>query len=170
MSKTLKLIKSDFARKKQIFLDDGADISTLRTLLTDGTSANILYRLAYRCAQIRLLSPLALILSHINRVYNGCVIGVNAKFDEGFVIMHPIGVVINSKVIGGKNITLESGVVIGDEKGKSPILNDDIFFGAGAKAFGGINIGSNVKVGANAVVVKDVPSNTTALGIPAKAR
>lgn len=170
MPSILKLIKSDFARKKQIFADDGAEMSTLRIIFTDGTSANILYRLAYRCAQIKPLSPLALILSHINRVYNGCVIGVNAKFDEGFVIMHPIGVVINSKVIGGKNITLESGVVIGDEKGKSPILNDDIFFGAGAKAFGGINIGSNVKVGANAVVVKDVPSNATALGIPAKAR
>lgn len=170
MPSIFKLIRTDFARKKQIYMNDGAEISTLRIIFTDGTSANILYRLAYRCAQIRLLSPLALILSHINRVYNGCVIGVNAKFDEGFVIMHPIGVVINSKVIGGKNITLESGVVIGDEKGKSPVLNDDIFFGAGAKAFGGINIGSNVKVGANAVVVKDVPSNTTALGIPAKAR
>ena len=96
------------------------------------------------------------------------MIRVNARFAEGFVIMHPIGVVVNSKVVGGKNITLESGVVIGDEKGKSPILSDNIFFGAGAKAFGDVTIGSNVKIGANAVVVKEIPSNTTALGIPAK--
>lgn len=167
MSETIKLIKSDIKQKKQIFLNDGASMSTFRTLLTDGTSANILYRLAFRCAQSKLLTPFALILSHINRVYNGCVIGVNANFGPGFVIMHPIGVVVNSKVVGGKNITLESGVVIGDEKGKSPTLGDNIFFGAGAKAFGGISIGTDVKIGANAVVVKDIPSNSTALGIPA---
>lgn len=167
MSETIKLIKSDIRRKKQVFLNDGADISTLRTLLTDGTSANILYRLAFRCAQTKVLRPLALILSHINRVYNGCVIGVNASFGPGLVIMHPIGVVINSKVVGGTNITLESGVVIGDEKGHSPTLGDNIFFGAGAKAFGSISIGTDVKIGANAVVVKDIPSNSTALGIPA---
>ncbi|MCZ8529758.1 serine O-acetyltransferase [Alteromonas sp. PRIM-21] len=170
MYNTIRLIKSDLKRKQQIFLEDGSEISLLRACITDGTSANILYRLAFRCSKSKPLAPIALLLQHLNRVYNGCMIGVKAEFGPGFVIMHPIGVVINSKVIGGKNITLESGVVIGDEKGKSPILNDDIFFGAGAKAFGGINIGNNVKVGANAVVVKDIPSNTTALGIPAKAR
>lgn len=167
MSETIKLIKSDIRRKRQIFLDDGADYSSMRILLTDGSSANIIYRLAYRFAQSRVLYPFAILLSHLNRVYNGCVIGVNAKFGRGFVIMHPIGVVINSKVSGGENITLESGVVIGDEKGKSPFLHDNIFFGAGAKAFGKISVGSNVKIGANAVVVKDIPPNSTALGIPA---
>jgi len=76
--------------------------------------------------------------------------------------------VINSKVIGGKNIVVESGVVIGDEKGQAPILGSNIFIGAGAKIIGGISIGDNVKIGANAVVVKSLPSNVTAVGVPAK--
>ncbi|VEL97876.1 serine O-acetyltransferase [Alteromonas sp. 76-1] len=170
MPSTLQLIKSDLKRKQEIFHQDGAEISLLRTCLTDGTSANILFRLAARCAKTKVLAPIALIIQHVNRVYNGCVIGVNADFGEGFVIMHPIGVVINSKVKGGINITLESGVVMGDEKGKSPTLGSHIFIGAGAKVFGPITVGNNVKVGANAVVVKDVESNKTALGIPAKSK
>ena len=75
---------------------------------------------------------------------------------------------INSKVRGGQRIIIESGVVIGDEKGKSPELGDNIFIGSGAKIIGDIKIGSNIKVGANAVVVKSAPSNATLLGIPAK--
>lgn len=167
MLSTLRLIKSDLKRKQEIFHQDGADISLLRTCLTDGTSANILFRLATRCAKNKLLAPVALIIQHINRIYNGCVIGVNASFGEGFVIMHPIGVVINSKVKGGINITLESGVVVGDEKGESPTLGSHIFIGAGAKVLGPVTVGDNVKIGANAVAVKNIPSNSTALGIPA---
>ena len=170
MASTLQLIKSDLKRKQEIFRQDGANISFFRTCLTDGTSANILFRFAFRCARTKLLSPLALILQHINRVYNGCIIGVKAEFSEGFVIMHPIGVVINSKVKGGTNITVESGVVMGDEKGKSPTLGSEIFIGAGAKIFGPITVGDNVKVGANAVVISDVESNKTAVGIPAKTK
>lgn len=170
MSNTIRLIKSDIKRKQQIFYEDGAELSFLRTCITDGTSANILYRLAFRFAQTRYLAPIALALQHLNRIYNGCVIGVNAEFGPGFVIMHPIGLVINSKVRGGANITVESGVVIGDEKGKSPTLGDNIFFGAGAKAFGDIQIKDSVKVGANAVVVHSIPANKTAVGIPARVK
>ena len=82
--------------------------------------------------------------------------------------MHPVGIVINSKVSGGINITLESGVVMGDAKGASPLLGNTIFIGSGAKIIGGMTIGDAVNIGANAVVVKDVPSNTTAVGVPAK--
>jgi len=164
------LIKSDFTRKRDIFIEDGAQVSLIRVMLTDGSSANVLQRLAFECAKIKILSPFALVFQHINRIYNGCTIGAKAEFSDGLVLMHPIGVVINSKVKAGKNITIESGVVIGDEKGFSPSLGDNVFIGAGAKIIGNVIVGNNVKIGANAVVVKDIPDNSTALGIPAKSR
>ncbi len=163
----MRALKSDIYRKQKIFLDEGYQVSILRTFLSDGTSANLLYRLTSFLVKYS-MSPLAIITIWFNRVINGCVIGAKASFGHGLVIMHPVGVVINSKVVGGENIVLESGVVIGDEKGKAPILGNNIFIGAGAKIVGGITIGDNVKIGANAVVVKDVPSNVTVVGIPAK--
>jgi serine O-acetyltransferase len=164
------LIKSDFIRKRAIYIEDGAQISLLRVMLTDGSSANVIHRLAFACAKTKVLSPFALLFQHINRIYNGCSIGTKANFSDGLALMHPIGVVINSKVIAGKNITIESGVVIGDEKGLSPSLGDNVFIGAGAKIIGNVTVGNNVKIGANAVVVKDIPDNCTALGIPAISR
>jgi serine O-acetyltransferase len=163
----VKYLKSDIKQKQKILADEGYQVSILRTLVSDGTSANALYRLTSWLIKYK-MAPLALISLWLNRVINGCVIGAGAKFDQGFVIMHPVGVVINSKVSGGKNITVESGVVIGDEKGQAPHLGNNIFIGAGAKVIGGITIGDNVKIGANAVVVKDLPNNITAVGIPAK--
>lgn len=163
----MKYLKSDIRQKQQVLTDEGYQVSMLRTIVSDGTSANVLYRLTSWLIKYK-LSPLALISLWLNRVINGCVIGAGATFEKGFVIMHPVGVVINSKVIGGKNIVVESGVVIGDEKGQAPILGSNIFIGAGAKIIGGISIGDNVKIGANAVVVKSLPSNVTAVGIPAK--
>lgn len=163
----MKYLKSDIKQKQQVLTDEGYQVSMLRTLVSDGTSANLLYRITSWFIKYKLV-PLALITLWLNRVINGCVIGAGAKFDQGFVIMHPVGVVINSKVSGGKNIIIESGVVIGDEKGQAPVLGSNIFIGAGAKIIGGISIGDNVKIGANAVVVKNVPNNATAVGIPAK--
>lgn len=163
----MKFLKSDIKQKQQVLISEGYDVSMLRVLLSDGTSANVLYRLTRWLVSLS-LSPLALITLWLNKAINGCVIGAGAHFSYGFVIMHPIGIVINSKVRGGKNIVIESSVVIGDEKGKAPVLGSNIFIGAGAKIIGGITIGDNVKIGANAVVVKDVPSNVTVVGIPAK--
>lgn len=164
-----KKIKSDLNYKQAVFADDGAHLSLMRLLLTDGTSATILFRLSNWFGK-GLLSPLGLIFQILNKWFNGCVIGVKADFGKGLVIMHPVGVVINSKVIAGERVVIESGVVIGDEKGRSPVIGNDVFIGAGAKIIGGVTIGDNVKIGANAVVVKDIPSDCTALGIPAKPR
>ncbi|MEW9798986.1 serine O-acetyltransferase [Alteromonas sp. CYL-A6] len=161
------MIKQDFARKREIFEEDGASVGTLRLMLSDGTSANVIYRMVRWCARYRLI-PLCYALQYLNKLLNSCVIGYGAQFGSGFVIMHPVGIVINSKVRGGNNITLESGVVIGDEKGQSPVLGNNVFVGAGAKIIGPVKIGNNVKIGANAVVTKDAPDNATMLGIPAK--
>ena len=160
-------IIADLKRKQQLFAEDGAHVSMLRIILADGTSANILYRCMRWCDRYKLF-PLAYGFQLLNKLLNGCVIGIKAQFKQGFVIMHPVGIVINSKVSGEHNITLESGVVIGDEKGFSPILKNNIFIGAGAKIIGSLTIEDNVKIGANAVVIKTATQGSTMLGIPAK--
>ena len=162
-------LQADMQRKREIFsADSGAEISRLRLWLSDGTSANVLYR-GMRWAADNRLAPLAYLLQYTNKLLNGCVIGIHAEFGPGFVLMHPLGVIINSKVYGGSNITLESGVVIGDNKGSSPVLGSDIFVGAGAKIFGGLSIGSRVSIGANAVVCNSAADGALMLGVPARA-
>ena len=95
---------------------------------------------------------------------------VRAQFGPGLVLIHPIGVVINSSVRGGRNVWIESGVVIGENRGQVPELGDDLFVGSGAKIIGGVRIGQGARIGANAVVLHDVPDGATAVGIPARAR
>jgi serine O-acetyltransferase len=136
-------------------------------MLTDGSVANALFRLQSALARWR-LAPLALIVHWINKWMNGCVIGINAQFGAGFVLIHPVGVVINSSVRGGRNVWLESGVVIGDNRGRCPVIGNDVFVGSGAKIIGGVTIGDGAKVGANAVVLHDVAPATTVIGIPAR--
>ena len=164
----MKRIRADFKRKQEIFHQDGWDVSLLRILLSDGSSAMILYRMMSWCQKSK-LTPFAYLFQWLNKCLNACVIGIKTSFGEGFVIMHPCGVVVNSKVCGGTNITLESSVVIGDNKGHSPILGNDIFIGSGAKLFGQLSVGNNVLIGANAVVTRSIDDNSKALGIPAKA-
>lgn len=163
----MEYLKADFKQKQKIFIADGAHVGMIRILMSDGTSANVLYRIM-RWFAVHNLAIVAYVFQWLNKFLNGCVIGIGAEFDKGFVIMHPVGIVINSKVKGGENITLESGVVIGDEKGRSPTFGNNIFIGSGAKVIGDLTVEDNVKVGANAVLTKSAPSDSTMLGIPAK--
>jgi serine O-acetyltransferase len=111
---------------------------------------------------------LAFVLQVLNKWMNQCVIGLHAQFGPGLVLAHPVGIIINSKVRGGSDIVIESAVVLGDAKGQSPLLGDDIYIGAGAKIIGGIFVGTGARIGANAVVVTDIPEGATAVGIPAR--
>jgi serine O-acetyltransferase len=164
----LDLYLEDLRYKQKIFVEDGAGSSMLKIFLADGSGANFLYRLMQTCSKHSLTMPFALVFQYVNKLLNHCVIGIKADFGPGFVLMHPTGVVINSIVTGGTGVVLESGVVIGDDKGYSPVLGNNLFVGAGGKIIGAVTIGDNVKVGANAVVVKSVDSNLTVVGIPAR--
>jgi len=166
--KLLSDIRADLAAKQDLYSQYGPRYSILRTVLTDGTIANLLYRLQAAFVRWK-LAPLGLFVHWINKWINGCVIGVKAEFGPGLVLVHPIGVVINSAVRAGHHVIIESGVVIGDNRGGVPQLGDNVFFGSGAKVIGKVAIGSGARIGANAVVLKDVAPGATAVGIPARA-
>lgn len=138
-----------------------------RALFSDGTLSMFLFRLMWVCNRWALTKPAGFMLCKMNTLLCGAVIGHNAEFEPPFVILHSVGIVVNSKVRGGRHIVLESGVVIGEEKGQCPSLGNHIFVGSGAKIFGGISIGDNVDIGANAVVCKDFPDNMVVAGVPA---
>lgn len=161
------LLRSDVVAKAEWLYGSTRGRSQLKTLMTDGTVAMVLYRLMQASHRHR-LAPLAMVFNKLNIVLGGCVIGRGADFGPGFVLVHSMGVVINSSVRGGRNVKVEHQVTIGAERTRSPVLGDDIFIGAGAKIIGSIRVGSNVRIGANAVVVKDVPDDVTAVGVPAR--
>jgi len=162
----LKLL-SDLRAKQALYSEYGPPCSLLKAIFTDGTLANVLFR-AQECLSALGLAPLALLPHVLNKWLNGCVIGVHARFGPGFVLVHPVGVVINSSVRGGRHVRLESSVVIGDNRGHSPLLEDDVFVGSGAKIIGQVRVGSGASIGANAVVLHDVPAGSTVVGIPAR--
>jgi serine O-acetyltransferase len=139
----------------------------LKALAADGTGAMICYRLM-QASRRRGLVPLELLFNKLNVAVNHCIIGRGAEFGPGFVLIHAEGVVINGTVRGGSHVHLEHQVTIGAERRRSPVLGNDLFIGAGAKVIGAVNIGDGAKVGANAVVVHDVPPATTVVGIPAR--
>nr|UXE44294.1 hypothetical protein Hi04_10k_c1889_00015 [uncultured bacterium] len=134
---------------------------------SDGSTAQLLYR-AMRFCQTHHLKPLALLLYRLNAAVGHTVIGRGADIGPGFVILQNFSIVINSSVRAGRNLVIAHEVTIGADNGESPVLGDNVFIGAGAKVLGGIRIGSDVKVGANSLVVRDLPDGATAVGVPAR--
>lgn len=161
------MVSSDIKAKARWLYGNDSWRNVLKARLTDGTNAMILYRWM-QWAQRWKLSPLAMVLNKMIGMAGGCVIGRGADFGEGFVLVHSLGVVINTAVKGGRNVIIEHQVTIGAEKGVSPKIGDNVFIGAGAKILGGVSLGNGCKVGANAVVVDDVPEGATVVGIPAR--
>ena len=170
MVKPLGLIATigyDIRCKAEWCYQSGDAKQRFKVLFTDGTAAMIVYRLMQWSRRWKLV-PLELFFNKLNAVANHCIIGRGAEFGPGFVLIHCVGVVINGKVRGGSKIFIEHQVTIGAERQTSPEIGDDCFFGAGAKVIGGVKIGHGAKVGANAVVVEDVPDYCTVAGVPAK--
>jgi serine O-acetyltransferase len=165
------MILNDLKYKAECFYGNGSAKFVLRVIFSDGAAAMILYRIAcwFRKAH---LGAVGAVISEINKYLHGCILGRGMEFGGGFVLNHPIGVVINGAVKGGERVVIESGVVIGTARQgfpvKVPSLGNDIYIGAGAKILGEIRIGNNVKIAANAVVTKDVNDNETVAGIPAR--
>jgi serine O-acetyltransferase len=161
------LVLGDLRAKADWLYESRSAGAVAKVLLTDGTAAMVWYRLM-QWSHRRRLWPLAMLFNKLNTVFCNCVIGRGAEFGERFVLIHATGVVLNGSVRGGAGVKLEHQVTVGAERRQSPELGDDVFIGAGAKIIGPVRVGSGAKVGANAVVVHDVPDGCTVVGIPAR--
>lgn len=162
-----QLLLADLRHKARWFYERDDTAAILKVLCTDGTAAMVIYRIMQWARRHRIV-PLELLANRLNSICCGCIIGRGAEFGPGFVLIHAIGVVINGEVTGGSNLLIEHQVTIGADRRRSPRLGSNILVGAGAKIIGGITIGDDARIGANAVVVHDVPPHTTVVGIPAR--
>ncbi len=167
MLKTLRLIQSDLQAKAQWSYEDGGWRNQLRALAADGSAAMVVYR-AMQAARRHHLPAIEMLMNKVNSALCGCIIGRGAEFGPRFVLIHSSGVVINGRVRGGSGVHIEHQVTIGAEKRQTPVLGNDLFIGAGAKIVGPVTISDNARIGANAVVTRDVMANVTVVGVPAK--
>lgn len=157
---------------KQAQKKDPAAKSFLEVLLLyQGLHAIIHYRIAHFFYKLHLFF-LARLISQVSRHFTGIEIHPGAKIGEGLFIDHGMGVVIGETSIIGDNVLLYQGVTLGGtglEKGKRhPTIGNNVVIGTGAKVIGNITVADNSYIGANAVVIKDVPPNSTVVGVPGR--
>jgi serine O-acetyltransferase len=136
-----------------------------------GVHALLIHRLSHWVWRKRFFW-IARFISHIGRWLTGIEIHPGATIGRRVFIDHGMGVVIGETAVIGDDCTLYHGVTLGGtswNKGKRhPTLEQGVVIGAGAKVLGPITVGKGAKIGSNAVVVKDVPADATAVGIPAR--
>lgn len=113
---------------------------------------------------------LARALSQVARLLTGIEIHPGAQIGRRFFVDHGMGVVIGETTIIGNDVTLYQGVTLGGtgkESGKRhPTIGNNVVIGAGARVLGNIIIGENCRVGAGSVILRDVPDNSTVVGVP----
>jgi serine O-acetyltransferase len=128
-----------------------------------------IYRLANWCTRhrVRLLPTL---LERINFFWFGLEIGAAVPIGPGFYIAHPSGTVIFAERVGA-NATFIHAITVGMRNTwEFPVIGDGVFIGAGARILGGVRLADNCTIGANAVVIDDVPAGAIAVGVPARVR
>lgn len=151
---------------------DPAARSNLEVLmLYSGVHALIAHRIAHGLYRKKHYFS-ARAVSQIARAVTGIEIHPGARIGKGLMIDHGMGVVIGETAVIGDNCTIYQGVTLGgtgkDVGKRHPTLGNNVMVGAGAKVLGPFNIGDNTKIAANAVVLKEIPEESTAVGIPAR--
>mgnify|MGYP001167332604 CR=1 FL=1 len=164
----LQIIRDDV---RAIFLNDPAAKSIAEVLLYPGLHAIVIHRVAHALWKRR-IPFFPRLISQIARFLTGIEIHPGATIGRGFFIDHGMGTVIGETTIIGDWVMLYQGVTLGGtgkQQGKRhPTLEDQVVVGVGASILGDITIGKGAKVGGGAVVVKDVPPHSTAVGVPAR--
>ncbi|MDE7405918.1 MAG: serine O-acetyltransferase [Clostridiales bacterium] len=154
-----------------VMIHDPATKSKLEAALcSSGFHALVLYRL-FHFFHVHRYFITARILSALTRLLTGIEIHPGAVIGSGVFIDHGTGVVIGETAVVGDNVVMYQGVTLGGtgkDKGKRhPTVQDDVMISAGAKVLGPFTVGHGAKIGAGAVVLREVPPNSTVVGVPA---
>ncbi|MCR5480703.1 MAG: serine O-acetyltransferase [Ruminococcus sp.] len=165
----IKEVKKDI---HSVMERDPAASSAVEVLLTySGIHAVIVHRLSHSL-YLHGHKLTARIISQIMRGLTGIEIHPGAKIGKGLLIDHGSGVVIGETAEIGDYCLLYQGCTLGgtgkDHGKRHPTLGNNVMVGAGAKILGPFKVGDNAKIAANAVVLKEVPPNSTAVGVPAR--
>ena len=140
-------------------------------LLYPGVAAVIYHRMAHAC-YLKKFGFIARAISQWSRFWTGIEIHPGAKIGRRLVIDHGMGIVIGETAEVGDDVLLYQGVTLGGtgkETGKRhPTVGNNVLVGSGAKVLGPFSIGDNSRIAANAVVLKEIPPDSTAVGVPAK--
>jgi len=165
-----------FSRIKEdiscVFDRDPAARHTFEILTTyPGVHAIITHRFSHALSN-RGFKWLARLLSTVSRFFTGIEIHPGAVIGRRFFIDHGMGIVIGETAEIGDDCSLYHGVTLGgtswSEGKRHPTLGNNVVVGAGAKILGPIMINDGARIGSNAVVVKEVPANTTVIGVPGR--
>ncbi|MFA5523701.1 MAG: serine O-acetyltransferase [Tissierellales bacterium] len=164
-----KHLKADI---KAVRERDPAAKSLLEVLFCyPGLHAIMFHRVAH-CFYKRRFFFIARLISSISRFFTAIDIHPGAKFGEGVFIDHGIGVVIGETAEVGNNVTIYQGVTLGgtgkDVGKRHPTIGNNVVVSSGAKVLGPFRVGDNSKIGAGSVVLKEVPSNCTVVGVPGR--
>jgi serine O-acetyltransferase len=169
MIKKIKLLIEDI---NTVFKKDPAAKSVAEVLICyPGVHAIWAHRIAHWFYKKKLYL-IARYISHISRFFTGIEIHPGAKIGRRFFIDHGMGVVIGETTEIGDDVLIYQGVVLGGTsltKGKRhPTIRNNVVIGAGAIVLGNIVVGENARIGAGSVVINDVPSNATVVGVPGR--
>lgn len=165
--------------KRYLNREHGFFAKIRKVLFTQGIWATIVYRAGAWCHErkvrvfwARIVLPFLTVAQKIVEMATGISIPFAARIGKGLYIGHFGGIILGHEAVLGEYCNLSQGVTIGQAgrggKQLTPVIGDRVYIGPGAKLFGGIKVGNDVAIGANAVVTKDLPDNAVAVGIPAR--
>lgn len=165
---------------KRYFIGDQGIFSKVKTvLLTQGICATVVYRAGSWCYNrkgryiwVRAVLPFLTVVQKITEIVSGIALPFSLEVGKALYIGHFGGIIISPHAVLGEYCNISQGCTTGQAgrggKERTPIIGSRVYIAPGAKIFGGIKIGNDVAIGANAVVTKDLPDKPVAVGIPAQ--